>query len=222
MQIRKPPTPVKQLPSLEATLVYMNRETGKKFIENHLLQEPEKHNNQVIMKNISFKEQLAREKAQKECEEETQRKQLEMQQDLRRRELRAQEIMAEKQRLQWEEEKKRRELKLAEEARERELKLKQMTSVQRMDQKEEPPAAPRKPVEKDTKQSSSVVFELHGNTPYQGSNVKDIKGTKFIRSSINSEVSVTAIQTTKVTENNRGDTRKKTPPKPENANHNAR
>ena len=84
-----------------------------------------------------------------------------------------------------------------------------------MDQKEEPPIAPRKPVEKDTKQSSSAVYELRGNTPYQGSNVKDIKGTKFIRSSINSEVSVTAIQTTKVTENNRGDTRRRTPPKPD-------
>ena len=93
--------------------------------------------------------------------------------------------------------------------------MKQMKSVPRMDQKEEPPIAPRKPVEKDTKQSSSVVYELHGNTPYQGSNVKDVKGTKFIRSSINSEVSVTAIQTTKVTENNRGDTRRRTPPKPD-------
>ena len=45
----------------------------------------------------------------------TKRKNAEMEQDLRRRELRAQELMAEKQRLQWEEEKRRREQKLADE-----------------------------------------------------------------------------------------------------------
>ena len=64
LSIRKPPTPVKQLPSLEATLVYMNRETQKKFVENSLFTDPESQGGlAVIQKKITFKEQLAREKA---------------------------------------------------------------------------------------------------------------------------------------------------------------
>ena len=57
LTIRKPPTPVKELPSLDPTIVYLDRETQKKFVENSLFANPEKQGGlAVIQKKITFKE----------------------------------------------------------------------------------------------------------------------------------------------------------------------